>query len=184
MVPRYPHSRGSAGRLLSADAGLVRARVPGAHRRPGSGLARDRARRERPHPGTDGLREDACGISLRHRSAEQGSRRGSAPPLRLSAQGPELRHRAQSPQPASGLGLDARRGRPHRRHPCGRATPHAQVASRHPDHDARIALLAPHVAGSGDADGHRDRDPRRGPRRCGHQARGPPRAVVGAPASG
>ncbi len=51
-------------------------------------------------------------------------------------------------------------------------------AAGHPDHDARVALPAAHLARARDAEDRRDGDPRRGARRRRHEARRPPRALA------
>ena len=54
----------------------------------------------------------------------------------------------------------------------------AAPAARHPDHDARVALPAPHLARPRDPRRRRDRDRRRDPRPGRHQARRAPRALA------
>ena len=92
----------AARRVLGRDEEVVRARVRRADSGAGARLAGDRGRRARSHPGADRLGEDARGVPPRHRPAERDARRGAATALRLSAQGPQLRHRAQPAQPARG----------------------------------------------------------------------------------
>ena len=104
--------------------------------------------------------------------------RGAAPPLRLAAEGAQLRRRAQPARPARRARLDAHGRRAHRRHRPARAPPDAAHAARHPDHDARVALPPPHLAGPGDAARRRDRDRRRGARRRRDEARRAPRALA------
>ena len=120
--------------------------------------------------------------------------RAAAPlpgPVRLAAQGPRRRRRAQPAQ--SPRGHRARGGpagpalvrgphrHPHRRHPAGRARPARHVAARHPHHHSRVALPHADVPGPRVPARRRHRDHRRGA--CGgrHQAGRPPRPVAGAP---
>ena len=57
-------------------------------------------------------------------------------------------------------------------------------AAGHPDHHARVAVPAPHVAGARDAARDRDRDPGRGARRRRDEARRAPRALASSGSSG
>ena len=104
--------------------------------------------------------------------------RGAAAALRLAVEGAQLRRRAQPARPARGARLDAGGRRPHGRHRPARAPPDAAHAAGHPDHDARVALPAAHLAGPRDAARGRDGDRRRGPRRRRHEAWRPSRALA------
>ena len=53
--------------------------------------------------------------------------------------------------PLAGLRSRAGRRRAHRRHASPRPAGDAAEAAGHPDHDARVALPAPHLAGARDA---------------------------------
>ena len=108
-------------------------------------------------------------------------------PLRLPAQGPGGRRRAQSARSAgrdragggatrSAAAGDPRR-HPLRRHPGRRAARLHPAAHRHPDHHARVAVPAPDQRGARGAARGRDGDRRRGARGGGHQARRPPGGV-------
>ena len=134
-----------AGAFAGADAGA------------GARLARDRARRPHPDPGADRLGQDARGVPVRDRPAEGHPRRGPPPPLRLPAQGAELRRRAEPARTAGRARQLAGRRGPHRRHAAEGARGDAAQAPGHPDHDARVALPAAHVA--------RPREPERRSRR-------------------
>ena len=102
---------------------------------------------------------------------------GPPTPLRLAAQGAQLRRRAEPPRPARRPPLGAARRRPHRRHAAEGARGHAPRAAGHPDHDPGVAVPPAHLAGARAAAQRRHADPRRGSRRRGHQARRPPRAL-------
>ena len=80
--------------------------------------------------------------------------------------------------PLAGLAVGAARRRAHRRHAREGARGDAAQAAGHPDHHARVALPAAHLAGAGDAAQRRDADPRRGARRRRHEARRAPGAVA------
>ena len=121
--------------------------TPGAGRR----LARDRDRRQRADPGPDRLRQDARRVPLRHRPARLDARPGPAAPLRLAAEGAQLRRRAQPPRAARRAPVRSPRRRPHRRHVAEGAARARQGAAGHPDHDARVALPDADLAGARDA---------------------------------
>ena len=106
--------------------------------------------------------------------------RRAAAPLRLAAEGAQLRRRAQPARPARRARLEAHGRRPHGRHRPARAPPDAAHAAGHPDHDAGVALPPPHLAGAGDPPRRRDGDRRRGARRRGDEARRASRALAGA----
>src|SRR3990170_2592064 len=78
---------GSARRLLAADEDVVRACVRRADSGAGARLACDRKRWARPHPGPDGLGEDARRVPDRDRPAQRSPRRRAPTALRLAAQG-------------------------------------------------------------------------------------------------
>ena len=121
----------------------------------------------------------SCGASTG--SPREPRRRHDAPGLRLAAEGARLRRRAQ---PARAAARHRRRplGRdPHRRHAAARARCDAPHAAGHPDHDARVAVPDPHLAGARDAARRRVGDRRRDPRRRLDQARRAPRAHARAP---
>ena len=135
--------RGGAARLLRAHRPVVRRHLPrGPNAGAGRGLAGHRARRERPHPGANRLRQDARGVPARHRPARHHARRRHRHPaaLRLAAEGPELRRRAQPARPARrhprdrGAPRPARARhlgrRPHRRHARARPAPPPCAARR------------------------------------------------------
>ena len=119
----------------------------------------------------DGLGKDARCVPGRHRSAQRDARGRPAPSLRLAAQGAELRHRAEPAKPARRTRLEALGRGAHGGHACGGAAPNAADPSGHPHHHARVAVPAPHLAGTRDASRDRDRDPRRGARSRRHEAR-------------
>ena len=127
--------------------------------------------RARADPGADRLGQDAHRVPLRDRQADRHARRGAARPLRLAAEGAELRHRAEPARPARRARVEAPRRGAHRRHAAEGAPRAPQGAARHPDHDARVALPDAHLAGTRDAARRRDADPRRGARRRRHEAR-------------
>ncbi len=143
-------------------------------------MARDRLGRARARPGPDGLGEDPRRLPLRHRPAERVAGRGAAAALRLAVEGAQLRRRAEPARAARRPPLRAPGRRPHRRHRRARAAAAAALAARRPDHDARVAVPAAHLAGARDPPLGRDADPRRGPRRRRQQARRPSRALGGA----
>ena len=64
------------------------------------------------------------------------------------------------------------------RHARRGAAADAEDAARHPHHDARVALPAPHLAGARDAARDRDGDPRRGARGRRDEARRAPGALA------
>ena len=116
-------------------------------------------------------------------------RRALPGPLRLAAQGPGGRRRAEParsahrhPPPgrrASATELPrAHRRHPHRRHPGRRAAQARPQPARHPHHHPRVALPHAHVAGARDAAQRPVGDHRRDPRGRGHQARRAPRALA------
>ena len=78
--------------------------------------------------------------------------------------------------PLAGLQSELTRRRAHRRHAAEGARGDAAQAARHPDHDARVALPAAHLAGRARCSERPDADPRRGACRRGHEARRAPRA--------
>ena len=162
---------GRTRRLQPGNALLVRACIC----RPDAGaacrLARDRERCARARAGSDRLGEDPGCVPDRDRPPQREPRRGVATALRVAAQGPQLRRRAQPPRPARRARLDADGRRADGRHRPARAPPDAADAARHPDHHPRVALSASHLAGQGDAAGGRDRDRRRGACRRRHEAR-------------
>ncbi len=160
-----------AGHPLAADEDLVRARLRRADTRTAARMAGDCERRSRAHPGADGLGKDARCVPGRHRPPQRDARGRSAPSLRLAAQGAELRHRAEPAKPARRARLEALGRGAHGRHSCGGAAPNAADPSGHPHHHARVAVPAPHLAGTRDAPRDRDRDPRRGARSRRHEAR-------------
>ncbi len=157
---------------------MVRARLRRADTRTAARMAGDRERRSRAHPGTHGLGEDARCVPGRHRPAQRDARGRPAPALRLAAQGAELRHRAEPAKPARRARLEALGRGAHRGHACRGAAPNAADPSGHPHHHARVAVPAPHLAGTRDASRDRDRDPRRGARGRRHEARRAPGAVA------
>ena len=181
VARRYPGAMESARAVLAQDPRVVRARLRGADACAGGRLARDRERRQRAHPGADGLGEDARGLPLRHRPARRAAGRGPPPPLRLAAEGAELRRRAQPARPARRAAVGAPRRRAHGRHAAEGARGDRPEAARHPDHDARVALPHADLGRARGAALGRDRDRRRGARRRRHQARRPPRALARAP---
>src|SRR5581483_3124211 len=71
-------------------------------------------------------------------------------------------------------------GHAHRRHAGRRAAGVQPHATGHPDHHARVALPAAHLAGPGGAARPRDGDRRRGARRLRDQAGRPPGPLAGA----
>ena len=115
------------------------------------------------------------------RPAERDAGRGAAAALRLAAEGPQLRHRAEPPQPPRRARLEAPGGGSNRRHAGRGAPPDAAHPAGHPHHDARVALPPAHLAGARDAARRGDGDPRRGPRGRGVEARVAPGALAGAP---
>ena len=159
---------------------MVHAGVRGADTRTGAGLACDRLRRAHADPGAHRLGEDPRRVPVRDRPADRGSGRGAAAALRLAAEGAELRRRAEPARAACRAPVRAERGRAHRRHAREGARGDAAQAAGHPDHHARVALPAAHLAGAGDAAQRRDADPRRGARGRGDEARRAPGAVGGA----
>ena len=150
----------------------------GPHAGAGARLAGDREGRPRPRAGADRLREDARRVPHRHRPAERDARRRAPSPLRLAAQGAELRHRAEPSPPARGARIEAVGGRSHRRHAGRRAPPDAQDAARRPHHDSRVALPAPDLTGAREPARDRGRDPRRGARGRGNEAWRSPRPIA------
>ena len=110
------------------------------------------------------------------RLTAEGAGAGAAAALRLAAQGAQLRHRAQPARAARRPRVGPARRRPHRRHAAARARADAPRAPGHPDHDARVALPAAHVAGARDAPRRPDDHRRRGARGRGDEARRAPGA--------
>ena len=172
--------RGGVARLLRAHRPLVRRHLPrGPDAGAGAGLAGHRARRERPDPGADRLRQDAGGVPAVPST-------GSAPtPPTAPACGCSTSRRSRrwpttssatcagrSPASArrpSACGVHAARGRAS---PCAPATrPRATASSTlrepagRPDHHARVPVPAAHLAARArDAARRRDRHRRRDPR--------------------
>ena len=105
-----------------------------------AGLAGDRLGRAHADPGADRVGQDARRVPLRDRPAERGAGGGAPAALRLSAEGAELRRRAQPARAARRDPVGADRGRPHRRHAAEGARGDAAQAAGHPDHHARVAL--------------------------------------------
>src|SRR5437588_7300721 len=91
---------GPAAGFPPRDTRLVRAELRRANARAGARLAGNRGRRARPDPGADRFGQDARGLPLRHRPTYRASRRRPPAPLRLAAQGAELRRRAEPARPA------------------------------------------------------------------------------------
>ena len=180
--------RWPGGRALDSverDAGLVRASVRRADA--GAGARAGRRSRAAGHvlvqaPTGSGKTLAAFLVGIDRLNATPG--RGPPAPLRLAAQGAELRHRAQPPRPARRPPLAALGRRPHGRHAAARAAADAAHAAGRPDHDPRVALPAPHLAGPRAARNRRDGDPRRGARGRGHEARRAPRALARAARAG
>ena len=143
----------------------------------GSRLAGDRLRRAHADPGADRLGEDARRLPVRDRPAERGARRGTPAALRLAAEGAELRRRAQPARAAGRPPVGADRRRSHRRHAAEGAGGDAAQAARHPDHHARVAVPAAHLAGPRHARRRPYADPRRGACRRRHQTGRAPRAL-------
>ena len=144
-------------------------------------MACDRKRWPRARPGADRLGQDARGVPRRDRPSQREPGRGPPAPLHLPAQGAELRHRAEPSRPTRGPPLATLGRRPHGRHAAARAAADAANAARRPDHDPRVALPPPDLAGQGDAANGRDGDPGRGARGRGHEARLAPLPFARAP---
>ena len=140
-------------------------------------LARDRGRRARPHPGADRLGEDARGVPLGDRPLDGDAGTRPPPALRLAAQGTQLRRRAEPARPARRPPVGAAGCRPHGGHAAEGARGDASRAAGHPDHDARVALPAAHLARTRAAAQRRHADPRRGARGRRDEARRPSRAL-------
>ena len=172
---------------------------PGSRRRsppprpPRPGLGGHRLRPPHADPGPDRLGQDAGRLPLGPRPAagrrRAGAREAALPgALRLAAQGPDLRRRAQPAVAAGGHRHGGRAGRagppvgarrhPHRRHARRRAARHRPPPARHPHHHARVALPDAHLGGPRGAGVGRARDHRRDPRRGRHQAGHPPGPVA------
>ena len=191
-----PRRRRSAGAVQRARQVLVRGDLQQPDEGPGRWLGSHRRRPSHAHPRAHWERQDPGGVPVVSRPAGddpagRGLRarppeRDGPGPVRLAAQGPDLRHRAE---PAGAArrhrhrGRAARRGGPEhldrdpdRRHHERGAPGHRPPPAGHPRHDARVAL--PH------ADERCPRGPprcrarhrRRGPRDRGRQARRAPRA--------
>ena len=107
-------------------------------------------------------------------------------PVRLAAQGPDLRHRAEPPGAAhgdrpggraAGRRAAAHHGRqPDRRHARRGSAPDRPSPARHPDHDARVAVPDAHQRRARGPARRRVRHRRRGPRDRRLEARRAPRA--------
>ena len=181
--------------VLSPDPRLVRGRLCRAHPGPGRRLGRPR-----PGPGRAGGRPHRVGqdpgrVPVGHRppGRRPGGARARAPPgpVRLPAQGPGRRHRAQPPgapgRPAGGRRPPGRaparhhRRDAHRRHPGRGPPPLPGPPARHPHHHPRVAVPAAHLQGPRGPGPRRHGDRRRGPLGGRHQARGPSRPQPGAP---
>ena len=162
---------------------MVRPFLRRADRCPDPGLARDRGRRARARVRTDGLGQDARGVSLGARPPRRRPlERPHADRLRLAAEGPLLRRREEPARPAEGDRRRSDQRRPaDRRHAAEGAPGDAAHAARRPDHDARVALPDAHVEGARDLRRRRGRDRRRDPRGRPHQARCAPRSDPRAP---
>ena len=102
---------------------------------------------------------------------------GPAAPLRVAAEGAQLRRGAQPAGPARGARLRPERRGPDRRHAAAGPRRDAPRAPGHPDHDSGVALPPAHVPRARDAEVGRDADPRRGARGRRHEARGAPGAL-------
>ena len=150
---------------------MVRADVLLADTRAGEGLARDRERREHADPGADRLGQDARRVPLCHRSSHARTRCRASRALRLAVEGIELRRRAEPARAARRAPVGAQRRGANRRHAAERARGDAALGAGHPDHDARVALSDADLAGAGASADDRHRDPRRGARRRGDEAR-------------
>ncbi len=158
------------------------------------GLARHQRQQPRPDPRADRERQDPGRIPVVPRPVDDGAA-GDAEDgpraLRQPAQGPRLRRRAQPARPAGRHSAHRRsagpdRARDQRRvadrgHARRRAPAADEDPARHPGHDARVALPAPHQPGARDPARGRARDRRRGARHRRHEARLAPRPQPRAP---
>ena len=156
----------------------------------GGCLAGDRRRAARAGGGAHRVRQDAERVPVVDRPAAhaRAAREGEAlpGPLRLPAQGPGRRRRAQPARAADRDPADRRAARRERagaegrgavrRHQRRRPAQAGHHAARHPDHHPRVAVPDADQPGPRVAARRRDRDRRRGARRRRHQARRPPRA--------
>ncbi len=153
-------------------------------------MADDRDRRKHADLRPDRLRQDADRVPVGDRQPREGEgaaaagRRGGndrgLARLRIAAEGPLLRRRAQ---PAGAARRDRRRSehRPaHGRHSAAGAAGDAPQAAGHPDHHAGVAVSDADVAGAEHPHRRRVADRRRDPRRRADQARRPHGADAGA----
>ena len=177
---------------LSSFSPAVRDWFLGAFEQPdagaGAGLAGDRHGRARAHLGAHRLGQDAGRVPVGARPPRprdplpEGAAAAHPPGLRLAAEGALLRHRAQPARAAAGdrramSAWPIRTGDTS----AARAGGDGAQAARHPDHDARVAVPDPHLAGARDAHRRRGGDRRRDPRGRLDQARRAPRADARAP---
>ena len=128
---------------------VVRAGVRGADAGAGGRLAGDRARRQRPHPGADRLGQDARRLPLGDRPARRAARaRGCAllyvSPLKALNYDVERNLRGPLAGLRSELRVAVRTGDT----PQKERREMRQAPAGHPDHDARVALPAAHLAGA------------------------------------
>ena len=155
----------------------------------------DRSGPARVGRGPHRIRQDPVGVPVVARPAAHQRAAGEVPslpgPLRLAAEGPRGRRRAQPPGPAHRHPPHRRaaRGRrtrgprrgPLRRHLAGRPPQAHHLSPGHHDHDARVAVPDADLPGPRVTPRRRDRHRRRGARRRRHQARRPPRRLARTP---
>ena len=173
--------------VLAGRARLVRGELPSPDPGPGRGLGGDQrraaTRSSTPRPGAARPWPRSCGAwtgwpATRARRRPAGTPGQRPRPVRLAAQGPDLRRRAQPARaadrhrprrPASRRRAAAdHRRQPHRRH-AGRRPARARPApAGHPHHDPREPVPAADQPGPRDPARRRARHRRRGPRHRRH----------------
>ena len=166
---------------FTPQARVVRARVRGADRRAGAGVAGDRDGRARADLAPTGSGKTLAAFlwALDRFVGRARDARASAHAagLRLAAEGALLRRRAQPARAAARASAPTLQRRdPHRRHAAARARGDARAPARHADHDARVAVPDADLAGAGDLRRRRGGDRGRDPRGRADQARRAPGA--------
>ena len=120
------------------------------------------------------------GIDRLSRRGPSGLGPGRADRLRVAAQGPLLRHRAQPARAAEGSGGRDHGGPADGRHPAARPPGDASQAARHPGHDPGVPLPDHDLGSPGDPHGRGGGDRRRDPRSRAVEAGCAPGAHPGA----
>jgi len=173
---------------------MVRSKLPRADTSPGTGLACNRQGRQHADPGSDGIRQDAVGVSVGHRPAGVGPDARGRPPhshhLSVAPASASRRRRQEPARPDQGHLAGSRaarhpdastdRWRAYRRHDAKGTPPDRQASTRHSDHHSRVAVSDVDVTSARGPDPSGSGDHRRDPRARWHQTRRPHVADAGA----